>query len=160
MAPEGAVTVIIPEIGMNSMGIGLPKEPGPFHRTPVRRALGEWRSCESQKAGSAPFPQCPADPGHSGSERGSMFHRGDAALQAGCGGSKSRILHQFSMRGECWFSERFHTPFDTGSIPVPATNHEGLFHPADCKPAVGKQGRKVTSGAIPPAPTIEDSDLW
>ena len=30
--------------------------------------------------------------------RGCMFHRGDAALQAVCGGCKSRLLHQSSLR--------------------------------------------------------------
>lgn len=60
-----------------------------------------------------------------------MFHRGDAALQAACGGCKSRFLHSprwaevfeilnFKSGESVGFSEGFHTPFHTGSIPVPA----------------------------------------
>jgi hypothetical protein len=51
-----------------------------------------------------------------------------------------------------------HNPGDPeryrGLPPLSRSRPQVLFPPADCKPAVVKQGRKPTSGALPPAHTI------
>ena len=63
--------------------------------------------------------------------RGHMCRSGETVSQSVCGGCNSHCLHQV---------------------------HRAMFRPAVCRTAVAKQGRKTTSGALPPSPTNYDSE--
>ena len=60
---------------------------------------------------------------------GHMCRSGETALQAVSGGCNSHCLHQFEPT-------------------------RVMFRSAVCRTVVSKQGRKTTSGALPPSPTI------
>ena len=59
---------------------------------------------------------------------GHMCRSGETALQAVCGGCNSHCLHQFDLP-------------------------RVMLRSAVCRTVVSKQGRKTTSGALPPSPT-------
>ena len=67
-----------------------------------------------------------AAPTHRANSRGHMCRSGETVSQSVCGGCNSHCLHQFT---------------------------RAMIRPAVCRTAVIKEGRKTTSGALPPSPT-------
>lgn len=103
------------------MRIGLQAKADPYHRTPVRRALEEGRSCETQEDRQRAPPSVSCGPKSERFSRGACSTGATLPCKQGVAGASPVSSTNFHLRRECWFSEGFHTPFDTGSIPVSAT---------------------------------------
>lgn len=121
---QGAVKVIIPEVG------NIRWRPI-FERRSVSfigpRSAEHWESGKAaivrKKAACHSFSALRTGVESDPNKKGGSCSIGATlpCKQGVAGASPVSSTNKFQLRGECWFSRGFHTPFDTGSIPVPAT---------------------------------------